>query len=234
MTAVCVCLCFLIYTLCKRLQGVRVNNKEKARWHSFESKNTTGTGPLNVSQPDTHKPANAEAEFKQSMQCCSQWGLTSRSRLWNVERSMIKTAERARCRAHTYLSTHSSSAGPSELSFPSADTHISHHVYCEEFTSYLQVQGWCQRSADTKTQHRSDERSCVLSVWVIHYFELNFFHDNLLVLLHNVSVTSNIKAYCKTWFSCGTVITWWWHVVLNADGEMMLLWTGQTSRQCAL
>lgn len=34
-----------------RLQGVSVN-KEKACWHSFESKNTAGTGPLNVSEPD--------------------------------------------------------------------------------------------------------------------------------------------------------------------------------------
>lgn len=135
MTAVCVCLCFLIYILCKRLQGVRVNNKEKARWHSFESKNTTGTGPLNVSQPDTHKPANAEAEFKQSMQCCSQWGLTSRSRLWNVERSMIKTAERARCRAHTYLSTHSSSSFDWERDLQTSASPALTHTYHIMFTA---------------------------------------------------------------------------------------------------
>lgn len=48
---------------------------------------------VHVFQSETNKPANTEAEFKQSTQCYSQWGLTSKSRLWNVERSMIKTAE---------------------------------------------------------------------------------------------------------------------------------------------
>lgn len=54
---------------------------------------------VHVSQSETHKPANDKAKFKQSMQCCSQWGPTSTSRLWNVERSMIKTAEQALWRA---------------------------------------------------------------------------------------------------------------------------------------
>lgn len=43
------------------------------------------------------------------MQCYSQWGTTSTSRLWNVERSMIKTAEQALWRASQtshHISTH--------------------------------------------------------------------------------------------------------------------------------
>lgn len=62
-----------------------------------------------VSLSETHKPANDKAKFKQSMQCCSQWGPTSTSRLWNVERSMIKMAERALLRANQsshHISTH--------------------------------------------------------------------------------------------------------------------------------
>lgn len=57
-------------------------------------------------EPEAHKPANPEAEFKQSTQCCSQWGPTSRSRLWNVERSMIKT-QSTQATIHIFQHTYS-------------------------------------------------------------------------------------------------------------------------------
>lgn len=55
---------------------------------------------------------------------------------------------------------------------------------------------------------------------ILHYSVLDYFHHNLLLLLHNVSIMLNIKADCETWFSaaltisCATIITWWCsHVV---------------------
>ena len=61
---------------------------------SRDQKNAEVTGPLDTYQR-AHQLTYPEARFKQCLQSRSQSGSTSRSRLWNVERSLINEAVRA-------------------------------------------------------------------------------------------------------------------------------------------
>lgn len=96
----------MIIIFCLRLIPTQQGVADRKKFVSIPLRIKIQQEQIRISESETHKPANDRAKFKQSTQCCSQWGPTSTSRLWNVERSMIKEAERALYTANWAISVH--------------------------------------------------------------------------------------------------------------------------------
>lgn len=187
---------------------------------------------VHVSQSETYKHANAEAEFKQSMQCCSQWGLTSRSKLWNVERSMIKTAERALRRAHKLhiISAHIHRqlvwlcTRPLDLCFAYAYwlTHRNMgQVYCKEFMSYKFKDKWDVKDHHTQNhwkhlKRETDQACLVYSKDKHHKYSLTIYMTSNCITVSSKTFRKADQKHLtlKSDFSWPQITTTKYHITL--------------------